>query len=1049
MILTKVNIKSIDLDNLIDEKIRNDELQLFLLVVPTNRKLRALKKEIITISPRQVTTNIMLETLGTLSKKMLERTIQFHELSEAASAVFIEQSAQKIEMQYFTNYKGAIPSGTLERIVNVISKYKEEGITPDLLRKEAEKLETSEKLKALDIANIYEEYNRKCFSLNAYELGDVYQNLTGLKHSKFSGEFRKLYPEAEIIVFNGFDEFTELELSIINKLSFVEELKLFINFDYSAYNPMIFSHLEETYEKLQRFGFKKIEDKSKQYDSHFLDAVKSKLFLKNLKGKEERFKDKLISISSESREKEVKYIAKEVKRLLLSEAAKPHEICVTFNLINNYSSLVRDIFHIYGIPFNLTDRITLDQSLSVTAMISFLEIAENDYYYKNIVRSLSNSFIEIEDFDLDALLFTAKNLKIIVGRDNWNFNLTNAIGNLKLNSDENDNTIRIEKYEKALVDLEKLDSFLLPFQRKLSPSKFILELNKLIQKLNIAPKLLNAENQNKENDIKGLTTFIDSVEEIFLLIESEHGDEKHNLTFYLDRIRTLSQTARFNIKERSDYGVLVTNIDEIRGLKFKYTFLGGMIDGDFPTKYQPEIFFSGSFAKKERHHLNEERYRFYQALKSWNKRFYLTYPASQGEKETVISTFLDEFDKCFAMSYKTSDDYNNLIFAAEELQRNIWTNEISPDKNRNNSIAANIKEWKRAAEVDQFRIENPLAPSSYNGILFADFSDEEETLKAELLNIQTKAYSVSQLETYTACPFRYFLERVLKVEIIEEPDEEMEAVEIGTLLHAILFEFYVTIREKNIIIRNCSDNVFKIAENLIFGIAEKHVSETTNNSPFAFFEEEKIFGINSERKNSLLYKFLLYEREDNSNRIPNYFEVSFGIKDRHHDELLYSDESLNYNDIKLRGKIDRIDINKTDKTYEVIDYKSGSKKVTKAEIEKGTSLQLPVYIWAVKTLLSEKLDEEYLPKAMSIYNLKFQEGYFGRNSVSVSRSRKADFDPTPALSELVDIALEYVKNSVENIIAGNFPLTKFFDEKEKICRYCNFNTICRIDELAK
>ena len=103
--------------------------------------------------------------------------------------------------------------------------------------------------------------------------------------------------------------------------------------------------------------------------------------------------------------------------------------------------------------------------------------------------------------------------------------------------------------------------------------------------------------------------------------------------------------------------------------------------------------------------------------------------------------------------------------------------------------------------------------------------------------MQTKAYSISQLETYTTCPFKYFLERVLKVEITEEPDEEIEAVEIGSLLHAILFEFYVKIREKNIILKNCSDKVFKIAENLIFEIAEKHVSETTKDSPFAFFEE--------------------------------------------------------------------------------------------------------------------------------------------------------------------------------------------------------------------
>lgn len=1049
MILSKENIKSIDLDSLIDDKIKSDDLESFLLIVPTNRKLRTLKKEIITLAPKQVTSNINIETLSTLTKKILEQTIQFHELSEAASTVFIEQSSQNIELNYFTNYRGAIPSGTLERITNVISKYKEEGITPELLKVEADKLSKSEKLKALDIANIYEVYNKKCFSLNAFELGDVYRNLVNVKHEQFSIDFRKLFNQVEFVVFDGFDEFTGLELSIINKLSFINNLKLFINFDYSAYNSLIFSHLEETYEKLQRFGFKKIEDQSKLHEGKFLDTVKSSLFLKTSDRKEERFEDKLVNISAGTREKEVEFIAKEIKQLLILEKVQPHEICVTFNLINNYSSLVRDIFHVYGIPFNLTDRISLEQSLSVTAIISFLEIAESDYYYKNIIRSLSNSFIEIEDFDVDALLFAAKNLKIIVGRDNWKFILTNAIKNLELHSDDNYNYSRIDKYKKTLADLKKLDELLLPFQKKLSPSRFIQELNKLIQKLQIPPKLLNAENENKENDIKALTTFLSSVEEIFSLIETEQGSEVHDLSFYIDRIRTLSQSARFNIKERSDYGVLVTNIDEIRGLKFKHTFLGGMIDGDFPTKYQPEIFFSGSFAKKERHHLNEERYRFYQALKSWSNRFYLTYPESHGEKETVRSIFLDEFEQSFLMRHKSTDDYGSLIFSNEELQKNIGDKNFPLEKINDSSISSKTNEWEEAVAIDQSRNENPLAPSPFNGSLFSDPNNVDEALKTKLLNMQTKAYSISQLETYATCPFKYFLERVLKIEITEEPDEEIEAVEIGSLLHAILFEFYVEIRDKNIIIKNCSDKIFKIAENSIFKIAEKHVSEITKDSPFAFFEEEKIFGINSERKNSLLYKFLVNEREDESNRNPNYFEVSFGVKDNEHDELLYSDEPLNYENIELRGKIDRIDINKNEKTFEVIDYKSGSKKARKSEIEKGTSLQLPVYIWAVKTLLNDELGEEYSPKAMSIYNLKYQEDYFGRNPFYISGSRKADFDPTPALNELVDIALDHVKKSVENIMAGNFPLTPFIEEKDKVCRYCNYNTICRIEEYVK
>ena len=123
-------------------------------------------------------------------------------------------------------------------------------------------------------------------------------------------------------------------------------------------------------------------------------------------------------------------------------------------------------------------------------------------------------------------------------------------------------------------------------------------------------------------------------------------------------------------------------------------------------------------------------------------------------------------------------------------------------------------------------------------------------------------------------------------------------------------------------------------------------------------------------------------------------------------------------------------------------------KIGKSEIEKGTSLQLPVYIWAVKTLLSNQFGDEYSPMAMTIYNLKYKEDIFGKNSVSLG-GRGANFNPTPVLNYLVDIALNHVKRSVENILAGNFPLTPFIADKEKVCRYCDYTTICRIDELVK
>lgn len=1033
MILTKANIDSVNTDELLNEKIKTNQFHKFLLVVPTNRKLRVLKKRIISKAPNQTVSKINIETLGTLTKKLLQVSKQFNELSDEASTIFIEQSVKDVPLIFFNNYAGNIPSGTLNKIKNVISKYKEDGITPQKLLEESEKLDRSEKKKAIDIASIYKIYLDKCTKLNAYEIGDVYSNLSQLERDEFQNNFKELFVDVDLIIFDGFDAFTSLELLILNKFSFLTNVNLFLNFDYSSYNSIIFSHLEETYNKLQQFGFKKVEDTFEINPDKFIEVVRKRLFLKSEKNIESQFKDKITKITAPSRDKEVQAIAKEVKSLLLAGKAEPHEISVTFNLINNYSSIIRDTFESYGIPYNLTDRLKLDNSLSVIAILSFLEILNSDFYYKNIIRAFSNSFVMLNDFDMDALLFSATNLKIVVGRDNWKYSLFSGITFEENLGGLSKNEKRITKYKKASQSLEIIDGLLSPFKKELTPLQFYSELNKLTHLLNVPQNILASDSSYKEIEVKALTTFLDSAEEIFSLIESENPKTLFSLSFYLEKLSTLASSTRFNIKERSNYGVLITNVNELRGLHFKYLFIGGLIDGDFPTRYRPEIFFSGSFGKKERHHLNEERFHFYQALSSWDKGLYFTHP--KGEEFTT-STFMKDFEKSFLITEISSTSLENLIYSNEEAERN-----ISLDS-KDFPIVSKQNLWNKHRSHVEFRTSEPHGHSEYNGFIL----NKDENF-ADNPNYQEKPYSISQLESFTQCPFKYFLERVVKVDINEEPDEEVEAVEIGSLLHSIVYDFYTELTNKNIKLQGCSDTVFAIAEKILFDVAEKLVHETFKNSPFAFYEEEKIFGIGGNRKYSILYKFLLREREDESGRTPKYFETNFGVEDIEQDKTLSSKEPLMLEDIKLRGKIDRIDIDEASNLFEVIDYKTGGKKVSRTEIEDGLSLQLPIYVWAAKTLLLNNLDESYEAEAMSIYSLKYKEKLFGKNRVSLSRKR--DVNQTELIDEMVDIALGHVKDSVKNIRKGNFPLTKFIQNSEKVCKFCNYNMICRIDSVNK
>jgi ATP-dependent helicase/nuclease subunit B len=1050
MILTKENISEFNLDGFVENCISSGSTNKILIVVPTNRKLRNLKKEIITLSPRRASTSINVETISTLSTRLLENIEDFVSLSEAASSALIKLSSEEIELNYFTKYKDKIPSGTLDRIKNVISEYKKHGISPDMLINEAGGLSHSEKQKALDIAAIYNSFFTRCEKLSALEIGDIYRKINKSSEEEFYSSFNKLFAEVESIVINGFDEFTEPEVKLINKLSSIPKMAVYINFDYYKYNPAVFSHLDKCYSKLLNLGFEKITDTSYSALNPFHIKIRKDLFsLKSIKASMD-FSNHVIKFSALNREKEVDVIAKEIKELILKKNVSPSNICVAVNLVKNYSPLIRDLFRVYGIPFNLTDRLSLDSSYPVNSIVNLLEIVENDFYYKDLFRALSSGFVEISSVDLSNLFQIAAKLKIVRGRKNWTRRISEEIEKLKhYDSNENNGNVDLlKKLTKALADINRVNDLLNSFDNPLTIDEFIVELKELIEKINMPKLLLDGSSGREEESIKGISTLFEIITELFDLIKREDGNEaKYTLVFFLEQIRTAASRARFNIKEKSNYGVLVTAVNEIRGLNFEYLFIGGMCEGDFPTRYNPEIFQSGKFFKLEQVHQTEERYHFYQSLCSWSKKLYFSYPQSDNGKELVESNFLKELIKIFNVSGKGEVDYADNVYSKEELLVEFGKSVTDADR-------VNLKEFQKALnnesnrilhaiKVDKLRNEKNDSGSEFEGVI----TSTNELAKERLQLFADKQFSVTELETYAKCPFKYFSERLLNLEIIEEPDEEIEAIEIGGVLHLILFEFYSEIRKRKIKINSCSTAKFKETEELLFEIAEKKMENIVFNSPFSFLEREKIFGLKGNRKNSILYKFLEQERTVDDGFEAAYFETSFGsMHKKHSDELISIMEAVKMGDVNLRGKIDRIDVNRDCDKVNVLDYKLGGTKPSKEDLWEGIALQLPVYLYTAVKLVAEKENKNFNPEFMIIYSLKFQKDKFGMKKVNPSNKRK-DVDYKLLNEELFQSTIKFINSYVKSIAEGKFNLSKLRNREEKVCRFCQFKSICRVQEV--
>ena len=562
----------------------------------------------------------------------------------------------------------------------------------------------------------------------------------------------------------------------------------------------------------------------------------------------------------------------------------------------------------------------------------------------------------------------------------------------------------------------------------------------LIFKLNVSENVLNDKSELVEKNIKALDTFIETVNEILDLLEDEYsGETKFSLKFFLNQIRTAVTSARYNIKEKPGYGIQVTTLNEIRGLEFDYLFICGLCDGDLPTRYMPEVFLSGSFSRQEQNHQIEERYHFYQSLCSWKKKLYLTHPLSEEIRELVRSNFLTEFKNLFEITEKKETDYLNKIYSKDELLRAAGFIGVDSIKGKydEKKIPINLEKLQQSISINDLRTKDPFAASAFTGDIYESLKENE---KDWLFGLKNNRYSTSQLETYAKCPYKYFAERILKLEQLDEPVEEIEALEMGSILHNLLYEFYTQLKNKNIVLFNCSTDEYKYAEDLLFSLAGKKVDEANFKSPLSFYEREKILGINNNRRNSILYEFLKAEREQKDGFVPSFLEIGFGFTDNY--EIPEPVRNLKAKDVFVRGKIDRIDINSDKKSFRVIDYKLGGKKPTDEDLRTGISLQLPLYMFAAKELIKAQLIKDFEPEGADIYSLKYREKSFGRLPVKSLSSDKS------LTEDLIETCLDSINGYVQSISSGKFHLTQLKDRESKVCRFCSFRAICRIEETS-
>ena len=197
--------------------------------------------------------------------------------------------------------------------------------------------------------------------------------------------------------------------------------------------------------------------------------------------------------------------------------------------------------------------------------------------------------------------------------------------------------------------------------------------------------------------------------------------------------------------------------------------------------------------------------------------------------------------------------------------------------------------------------------------------------------------SITRMETYGRCPYRYFLRYGLQLQ--ERDPFEATLADDGQVLHTVMED------ADNLLQRFFSEDVddeeIEQIVDTLFARSEEQYQKYADNSRYHYYWHKL-------KKNAGYSLIRMRDQLRIGDYRPEYFEWKFGNRRGSSLPPLIvplADGQL----LRIDGVVDRVDLYDTEgKTYvRVIDYKSGAQSFSERDIWDGVSMQLPVYLDAV------------------------------------------------------------------------------------------------------
>jgi len=548
-----------------------------------------------------------------------------------------------------------------------------------------------------------------------------------------------------------------------------------------------------------------------------------------------------LEILAAARERgEAELIGSRIKRLLTEgdpdrggQAVRPGEIAVVFRAAQDADSPIAEVLTELGVPFALETGQTLDRSPALTALVTLLRLDAEDWPPGDLLAVLRSNYFR-PDWPEWRHGETAapteriiRRLRIARGRKHL-FDALQAAGSTGRPKGLSDTTVVLQRLAAALDELPQ----------KASPGQWIRAWQRLARETGLLaaaeedlPERLQAGLSDRQAWAR-LTDAMDCGDTLADWLECQPPE--------LDRREALATLQDVITTERVGFGgdesgrVRVLSATSVRALPVPYLFLAGLSERAFPPPQRHDPLYSEAesqqlierglplVARTERN--RAEMLLFYEAMTRATRRLWLSYPALDESAQPLLpSPFLEEVEQAFGAVDVSRIEWTDLspvpagddplcegefrvMATATALAGNValLAGLIGHDRlgSYGRQTVADCPRKPRSGERSYGFGE--CAPCPAENLLAGlqlthlrrdreHFSAAEGILPGNAVQRDLAArfsaertYSATELEQYAACPYRFYLERVLKLEAIEELTLSVDHAQRGRLAHNVL-----------------------------------------------------------------------------------------------------------------------------------------------------------------------------------------------------------------------------------------------------------------------